>query len=351
MKNKAIKIITLLGSLSLAMSCAEDYPNPTEGAARESFDRWIKNNAPQAVPIGDIYIDYIDTSARSTLDSIVIPTIRKSYVKINYTGRTLDGSIFVTRSEATAKLVGSWSVKTHYCDDYLILLNGSTTICQGLYQGITNMRQGDSVRIYIPSNLGYVADFGFVKNYLTSGVSYQNYPVMMDLRLQNVVEHPEAFELKNLQQIAFSQWKQESRDTVYPGIYMRKLNYNYDGYKITADSSVYVNYAEYFVDSDFLIRSNIDSVIRANPEYTAKDETNKVPIQMQVGTTSYGEIFRQGLRRMRQGETAEFLVMAKNTKDGEQGNPSYTPEILPYQSRRFVIQALTKKQYDEINKK
>lgn len=352
MKNSVLKITALIGSMLLAISCAEEYPSPTDGVARESFDRWMKNNVPGAVPVGDIYIEFVDTTARATLDSIVIPTLRQTYLLMDYTGRTLDGTMFTTRSSAVARLIGSWAVTTHYCDDYVLMENGSSVISQGFYQGLLQMRQGDSVRIYMPGELGYKVDFGYTNAYLNGSVQYKNFPVIMDVRLKNIVKFPEAFELKNLQEFAFKEWEQESRDTVYPGIYMRKLNYNYDGYKIGADSSVYVDYAEYYLGSDFLIRSNIDSLVKAHPEHsTTTSENNRVPIKLDVGTTSYGEVFRQGLMKMRKGETAEFLVLAKNTSDGIQGNPSGKPEILPYQSKRFVIKAFTQQEYDARNKK
>lgn len=349
MKNSVIKITALLGSMLLAMSCAEEYPNPTDGAARESFDRWIKNNAPGAVAVGDVYIEFIDTAARATLDSIVIPTLRQTYLQMNYTARMLNGTIFATRSFEVARLIGIWSEKVHYCDDYVLMLDGSTTISRGFYQGLRHLRQGDSARVYIPGNLGYT-DFGLNSSYNNGNVlEYKNFPVMMDVRLKNVVKHPEQFELKNLQAFALEHWGQEQRDTVYPGIYMRKLVYNYDGYQIGKDSNIYVNYAEYYLDSDFLIKTNIDSLAKAHPEYNnnSSNETNKVPIGMNPGNTdSYGRVFMEGLTRMRQGETAEFLVLSNNTKEGVLGNPSNKPELLPFQSKRFVFRVLTKKEYE-----
>lgn len=352
MKNSVIKITALLGSMLCAIGCAKEYPDPNAGVARESFDRWIKSNAPEAVATQDVYIQFIDTASRATLDSIVIPASMQTYLLMDYTASTLNGNIFATRSVPVSRLIGIWSEKTHYCDDYVLAIDGSATISRGLYQGLTQMRQGDSARVYMPGNLGY-NDFGLSGSYTDNSVNYKNVPVIVDLRLKEVVKYPEQYELKNLQAFALKEWGQEQRDTVYPGIYMRKLNYNYDGYKITRDSSVWVNYAEYYLDSNFLIKTNIDSLAKAHPEYNslASNEVNRVPFKIQPGTTSYGEVFRQGLVKMRQGETAEFLVMAKNTKEGVMGNPNNKPELLPYQSKRFVIRVLTEQEYQAQKKK
>lgn len=323
-------------------ACAKSATNPTDGMAIISFEKWMANNVPNAQKIDNIYIEYIDTTNRSTNDTTAQFKLNKSMLRMDYSGSGLNGTKFVCRSEEEARLLGSWATTTHYCDDYVVFSNGSATISEGLYYGLKNLQEGDSARIYMPAELGYKTSFGLNSAYNTSFSGYENYPVIMNVRLKNVVNDPVKFEYDSLARYAEKEWQLPAYDTIKKGMYIRFLYTNIGGYPIKKDSSVYVNFAQYFLEQDFLIETNMDSIKKLHPE---GNKLNSNPIRITPGETGLGGIFQYGLTFMRKGEIAEFLITSEYAPDGNVGSPTSKPEILPYQPMKYWIKTFTDEEY------
>ena len=76
-----------------------------------------------------------------------------SMVKVNYTGRLLDGTVFDTSDEATAKAAGTYDQRRPYQPIEFAL--GAGQVIPGWDEGISLMSEGGKAQFIIPSSLGY----------------------------------------------------------------------------------------------------------------------------------------------------------------------------------------------------
>ncbi len=76
-----------------------------------------------------------------------------SKVKVNYTGRLLDGSVFDTSDEATAKEAGVYDNRRTYAPIDFPL--GEGQVIPGWDEGISLMSAGAKGQLIIPSSIGY----------------------------------------------------------------------------------------------------------------------------------------------------------------------------------------------------
>lgn len=321
-------------------SCAEKATGLGTGLARESFDAWVAKYAPAAYahPYKDVYIEYVE---RGPADEST-PVEGFTWLTLDYTGKTLDGTVFVTRVDSISRRVGQFAYTTHFCDDFVEYTSTSTKLCQGLRQAFEQMRVGDSVRVYIPSDKAYTSAIDINNGYAgEAGVTYTSVPVMFDMRLKAVTTQPFIWERDSVQRFAELHWagSDYSHDTV--GMYTRIVKSNPAGDTITKDSSVRVYYAEYFMDG-FLAATNIDTVA---VKWNVYDNSNESAYDALVTTPSVGEnasvdkALYIAVLRMRKGEVAE-VVTVSTWAHGDSGNSSSTPEILPYQPMRYEIHVM-----------
>lgn len=79
-------------------------------------------------------------------------------VKVNYTGRLLDGTVFDTSDEATAKTAGTYDERREYIPIDFPL--GQGQVIPGWDEGIMLMSVGSKGQLIIPSAIGYGAQGG-----------------------------------------------------------------------------------------------------------------------------------------------------------------------------------------------
>ena len=349
---RGIKRIYLAAAVVVAVavgswSCAEEAPNIGDGLARQSFETWVAKYAPAAYanPYKDIYIEYIERGA----EDASVPVLDYTWLTVNYTGKTLDGSVFVTRVDSISRRVGRFAYTTHYCDDFLSFASTSTKLCDGLRQAFERMRVGDSVRVYIPYDKGYAYAMSVNAGYAgEQDVTYTQLPIVFEMRLKAVTTQPFIWERDSVQRYAELHWagSDYSHDTV--GMYMRIVKQNPEGDPITADSMVYVYYEEYFMDG-FLAATNIDTVARKWNVYSSGDETayESLAILPAAGSNAtVNKVFYIAAPLMRKGEVAE-VVTVSTWAHGDTGDASSTPEILPYQPMRYKIYILENEEEDD----
>lgn len=78
-----------------------------------------------------------------------------SVVKVNYTGKLLDGTVFDTSNEDIAKEAGNYNAQRDYKPIEFEL--GKGNVISGWDKGIAKMREGGKAKLIIPSHLGYGA--------------------------------------------------------------------------------------------------------------------------------------------------------------------------------------------------
>lgn len=265
-------MVVAVAAIALATSCAS--PSSTEFAELEeqSLEAWMdKNNEGWRENPDWKRTDsgvYIYWKEHSTLAAPADTLVKSgNWVRINYTGKTLDGNIFYTRNAEVAKIQGTYNRRTHYVDNFVYLYEENTTLPKGIFEALTNMKVGDVTRVVIPSNLyngssGYDAtNVGYNGQWGVEG----NKPVIIDdLKIVEVSEDPIILEKKQVNAYAAERWNLAERDTLATGLYVQLMT----PFPVKRDSVVTAEktdsvltcyYKAYFLDG-FVFDSNIDSV-------------------------------------------------------------------------------------------
>lgn len=326
-------------------SCAKKAPDIAAGMARETFEAWVAKYAPEAYanPYKDVYVEFVERGPEGG----AVPVLGYSWLTLDYTGKTLDGTVFVTRSDSVSRRVGKFSYMTHYADDFLEFSTSSTKLCDGLRQALQTMRVGDSVRVYIPMDKGYSYSMDMNDAYAGESVTYAMMPIMFEMRLRDLTMSPFVWERDSAERYARQHWGTDYRnDTV--GMFMHIEKHNPEGDTITKDSSVYVFYEEYFMDG-FLAATNVDTVaakwhFTATSSGTGLNETAYDPMLLQGSAganVSTDKVLYIAVQGMRKGEVAE-VVTVSTWAQGDAGSTTVTPEVLPYQPMRYRIRVLEK---------
>lgn len=329
-------------------SCADDAPDDVPRLTREAFDAWVKKNAPNAVPYKDIYIEYKDGAPGG-----VRPSQEQSWITLDYTGRTLDGSVFVTRSETLSRQIGRFAYTTHYTPDFLYYSRTSTKLCPGLLTALQDMRVGDSARVYVPDSQGF-GNYGMRVNdgyYGESNVTYNGFPMVFDLRLKASFLDPDGEEKQLIKKYVEQNWGADYYSDTLDMIFSRIIEPNPTGDTITKDSSVKVYYEVYFMDG-FLAATNNDSVASAHNQYSEEDAEKDLygPVRFNISTLDEKyvdhKVIYMVLPHMRRGEVAEAITVS-HWAFGQDGKSTAKPEILPYQPLLYKIYALEETKDDD----
>ncbi|MEG1037261.1 MAG: hypothetical protein RSE22_02765 [Mucinivorans sp.] len=350
-KIKSVIVVALVAIVFAAAGCAGDPPSVLDGAAEETFTKWMQKYAPRAEKKSSgIYLDFIKRGNAS----FVVPKENKSWMRLTYTLYTLNDVVAETRDSTLSMLMGYWSATTRFVDDLLPYRskahNGNTTICEGLRDAFQYLRVGDSVNIYIPVSLAYSNEVTLSGNsgYLGEVLSYQNRPIRLTVRLDEIINDPLVWEEEIVQDYARSKWGQLIKDTVAPGLYMRLLVDDPKGDPITTDSTVRYFFAERFMDHQLLL-TNVEKVSKAalyfNSEtasqwsYTVSSMT---PLELQnaKNDTTDKALYAKVFTKMKAGQTVEVLCTSRWTRLKNAGSQSAIPQVLPYEPRRFQIRTL-----------
>ncbi len=336
-KAKNYFIVALLAAV--LFSCAENKHNEVEGLQTQSFEAWMAKYASTAEKMPEGY--YIEYYHRAP-DWESLPAIDpdSSWVRINYAMSTLQGNIFETRDSLTARMLGTWAPTTHFVDDFIS--GSSVKLCTGLTYALNNMRVGDSARVYIPTELGYNSSVADNVGYMGSEVTYVGVPVYVDIALKEIVNDPYEWELDNLNKWVADNWGLTIEDTISTGLYMRIIKANPTGDTLTTDSLANFNYSSFFLDGQ-LINTSIQSVADSagyNDGETSYYYQTLTTEGVETGVDLY-PVFADVIQdHMRKGESAE-AVAASWYANGVGGDIAATPQLLPYQSHKYVITVLT----------
>ena len=268
-------------------SCAEEPTIDTKKFQQNSLDAWMAKyvNCDDTVAwrqSNGMYVQVLPST--QPLDESLAPADTIVWVRINYTGRTLQNNVYLTRSENEARWQGTFTERTYYAPDYLYCGSTNTNMIEGQYYALKNefmidgvptkMVQGSKVRLYMTSELAY-GSYGTSNNQGYGGqfTLKGNVPTIEDLELVEVVKDPVERENKLVADYAEQMWGMNVADTIAEHFYLDKSNL-LDvtlGDTLTVDSTAYLYYKGYYLDG-FVFDSNIDSVqLRAFGEITHSD--------------------------------------------------------------------------------
>lgn len=343
------KIALIFVALVTVASCAKLPTEDFNLLERESLAAWMKLYHPNAKPLpSGVYIEKIV----SNLDGF--PVEVNNWVMINYNGTNLDGDVYATRYKSVAEIVGSFTYKTYYAPQYLQIFDTNYgSMIQAQYDAIRSMNSGDSVNLYIPSNMGYGAyQSNFSGGYQGEVVLPANAPSILHLKLERVVKDPVLYEEGLVDTYATTEhddwakdqtiWtKMNLNDTLKPHMYFQKVKTVAETEEnlIGEDSSLNVYYKGYFIDG-FVFDTNIDSVaLRVWKEWGIKKPIVYKPADKSTMIEAFYYAIIKG--KMRQKETARFIFTSQwGYGAGGKGTiPPYMPMIFEV----YVESSKTKK--------
>ncbi len=340
-----LSIIIPFVAAAVMSSCAANEEDIGTRLSRDTFDAWVKKNAPNAVAVGNVYVEYIEHGPAAGK----MPVLGHSWVMLNYNARTFKDEVFFTRTDSISKRVGRFAYTTHYSDELIVFTSDNARLCKGLIEGLKSLHVGDSVRIYIPSDQGYASAMSMNEAYTGESATYANLPVIFDVRLKDVISDAYIWERDSVRNYAKINWglspDEEIKNTTgnnperYYGAFLHKLFENPAGDTITSDSSVFVNYAQYYMDG-FLLTTNLDTIAAKFNVYNS-DVNDYFPLYLICGTPrGDNDIVRHAAMQMKKGEKAQIVSMSQWTY-GNEGKPSNTPEIGIYQPTLIFLHVLT----------
>ena len=120
----------------MATSCAEREVEDYDILENNSLRAWMDKNYDGPYDSWEQ-----DPNWKSTDSGLYIYSMRHSdgeavadttWVRISYTGKTLDGNIFYTRNAGVAKRQGTFSRRTHYVDDFVYLYEENASLPKGM---------------------------------------------------------------------------------------------------------------------------------------------------------------------------------------------------------------------------
>ena len=269
---KNLKIVfAVVLAVVLAVGCAKNGGLDTSGHEDQALKAWIEKNVDFSeyskwVKTDDgTYIFWLEAN-NNPADTVIKAG---NWVRINYTGKRLNGDVFYTRSEAVAKVQGTYSRRTHYVPDFVYLYKENTLLPKGTFEALTNMKVGEKVKVIMPSG-SYMSNSG----YSSTNVGYNgqfglpgSVPVVIDsLTLLEVAEDPITVENRDVTAYASDRWGMNPADSLegYEGLYVQlQTPFPFKRDSVVKDSTLTCYYKAYFLDG-FVFDSNIDSVqIRA----------------------------------------------------------------------------------------
>ncbi len=292
----------MLAFMAVATSCATPSSTDFAELENESLMAWMDKNYPEWKESDSGWKRtgsgvYIYTMRPSSLEGKADTLVKGgNWVRINYTGKTLDGNIFYTRNAEVAKIQGTYSRRTHYVDDFVYLYEDNSSLPKGIYEALTNMKVGEMTKVVMPSGM-YKGD----KGYESTNVGYNGQwgveggkPVIIDsLEIVEVSEDPITLENRQVNIYAVERWKMPEKDSLAKGLYVQLMT----PFPVKRDSVVTAEkkdsvltcyYKGYFLDG-FVFDSNIDSVqMRAWGEVV-----NEGPMEWDMKKTSMIEGFKQ----------------------------------------------------------
>jgi FKBP-type peptidyl-prolyl cis-trans isomerase len=208
-----------------------------------------------------------------------ISPVRTDYVNINFTGRLVDGTIFDTSDRSLA--IANNIERDKLYGPFKFLLE--TMTIAGFREGLLMMKEGEIARIIIPSNLAFgQSSVGIIPPYST---------LIYDVELLDVIKDPAEHEQKLLE--AYLHEHGIDIEPEASGLYYIE-NQAGTGSLPTTENKVVLHFQGSLVDGRVFDKS----------------EPGKA-ITLDLATASYVPGFIEGIKKMRSGSKARFIVPSK----------------------------------------
>lgn len=290
---KLYKISVLLSLFLLNTACLKDDTEEKKEEEKKKLREYIESNNITTEPTssGLYYIELEEGDS--------ISPEYGNYVRMNYTSRLIDETIFYTTYEDVAKENGLYDSAIVYGPNKFQV----GAVIEGLNEGLTYMKTGGKARLIIPSDLALGSyAVGDIPAYST---------LIYDVELLEVITNPELHESQLLEvYLDTSNIEVEPQES---GLYYIELEKG-DGEKPEYRDFLHVKYTGWLIDG-----RKFDS-----GEFV-----------MQYGVTNVIEGWYEGLGLMNEGGKAK-LIIPSNLAYGSNGSDV----IPPYSTLVFEVELL-----------
>ena len=158
----------------------------------------------------------------------------------------------------------------------------------GLYLGLSTMREGETCRLFIPSYLAY-GSYAYKQLIPTNAI------FIMDVELADVgnLDEQEELEIETIKKHLDDQTVAEDMDQLKSGLFFQQISTG-EGAKPRTGDRLKVHYKGTYLDGEVFDQTR----------------TNK-PFEFTLGSTPMIAGFEEGVRLMREGEKAKFIMPSK----------------------------------------
>lgn len=234
MKNTKYCVFAL--AAVLLASCAKNPATSVNDSAKFYFDSWVQVHFPDApkTELGSIIIEDVEG------DGELIGDYEQSqYVRMNYTVRSLDGTINTYSSEETAKQLGTYN-ETYYYGP-AVWARTDNTLSSGVDEIITGMKIGGRRSAVIPSWLFTSAKYDTAEEYFANVEGGTNY--IYTVEAVERIDDIEQWEADSINRyMAVSYPEVSPKDTVSFGFYYVRTKEPSDTSAFPSDTTIYINY-------------------------------------------------------------------------------------------------------------
>ncbi len=260
----ALRAIIAVSIAAMTVSCAKTTDEDLNAIEEASLEEWIKLHAPEAQLLTDgIYYEILEPAGD---DAQTIEV--RNWLLAEYDIKDINGNTVYTRSEETARRLGTYSEYTRYTPDMMFLGSqaSSSSMPAAMFHALPKMKTGEVWRIYSISK--HIFDSRGIHNMVGYGGQTKlatSSPAIIDnLKVLEVIANPDQRERSLVTRLVTGAvpegWNMEERDSLKSHFYMQRLNPDNDGDKVAVGSTVWLYYKATFLEDGSFLDTNIDTV-------------------------------------------------------------------------------------------
>ncbi|MCC8087909.1 MAG: FKBP-type peptidyl-prolyl cis-trans isomerase [Rikenellaceae bacterium] len=332
--NKFFAVVTLLLiSVFFLPSCAKEKSEDNSENKYQSFLLWMNKYHPDVEMLYDgVFLEWLERGPGE------VKLYEGYWIKIDYTGRTLDGSIYVTRDKSTAQKLGIFSTSNYYAPEYLPFFPGTieaeyyastANMAKGQAEVLKLMSEGDSVRLYLYADQAYPDGYSLMSGYAVTSSSVSiNSSVIIDMKLSQVVPDPLILEKEMLGVFVIDSLGMDLEDYTEEGLYIKKTLEVPDSDYPTEEELVSIYYTGRLLDG-FIFDTNDKYEALANGTYDPSEEYSYYEFYPNEDADVI-EGMRTAILNMRYGEKARVVFLSKfgyGESGGGAAIPPYSPLV------------------------
>ncbi len=298
MKFFRITLFALTAIIGLS-SCSKDLSESDNVVQKRIRDAWIRVNHPNAksTESGIYYLDETPGYGEAVTDC--------TYVFVNYTIQTLDGTYSTTTTKEMAQRLGSYSDTTYYAPK--IWTTGVYTLYDGVEEVLKQMKLGGKITAVMPPELTLVTYPANYSSYYSSNSQAYSVNTIYNIEIVNMTKDIGAYQIARLED--YSDKYYEGLDSLSEGFYFTKIKELADADTLVEDSSYNVWYIGRLLDG-FVFDTNIEDTAKKYHRYNSSTDYDAIEITYHddlstfVDENSLVEGFSKAILNMKEGEKA-----------------------------------------------